>query len=93
MGQINTQIVPPSEALISKMPSGRDIHLAKQYQPPNLDEDTLANLRAPPSDIHQAESVEDDDSSSSEAEEKGRNELPGTFPGSSVRGSNDNAYY
>ena len=75
------------------MPLGRDIHSAKHYQPPKLDEDTLANMRAPPSDVLLGESMEDDDSSNSESERKGGSELPGAFPGSSSTGSNDNAYY
>ncbi len=61
--------------------------------PTNLDEDTLARMRAPPTDSHSGLSVENDSSSDSEKERGKQSTLPRTLPGSFSTGSNDNAYY
>ena len=75
------------------MPSGRDIHSPKVYIPPNLDEDTLARMRAPPENIIIGSAMENDSSNDSGEEEKRQSNVPGAFPGSSVAKANDNTYY
>ncbi|KZF23712.1 hypothetical protein L228DRAFT_246553 [Xylona heveae TC161] len=44
---ISTQLVPPPDALLSQIPSGRDIHSPKRYVPPHLEPHVLAQMRAP----------------------------------------------
>ena len=43
-----TQPIPPSGSLLSQMPSGREIHSVKPFQPPLLDIAALEAMRAPP---------------------------------------------
>jgi hypothetical protein len=43
-----TQVVPQPGSLLAQMPSGREIHTVKPYQPPVLDSATLEAMRAPP---------------------------------------------
>lgn len=88
--QINTQLIPPSDPLVAKLPSGRDLHTTKPFVPPSLGEDTLARMRAPP-DV--GEPGEDDDDGSSDEDDKGQSDLPGAFPGSSSTSSSHNLYY
>ncbi|KAL6786748.1 hypothetical protein J3E68DRAFT_419173 [Trichoderma sp. SZMC 28012] len=45
---MNTRPIPPINALINKMPSGREIHTIKPFQVPTLDRDVLEAMRAPP---------------------------------------------
>lgn len=88
--QINTQVVPPSAPLIASMPSGRDIHSTKPYQPPVLDMDTLAQMRAPPDSD---DSAGNGSSSSSDGENaKQPSAVPGAFPGGSA-GQQSDSYY
>ncbi|QKX55279.1 uncharacterized protein TRUGW13939_02371 [Talaromyces rugulosus] len=80
-----TQVVPPSEPLLSNMPSGRDIHRPPgAYTPPSLDAAQLARMRAPPDEAEQelaSLAVEDDsDDGVSPSSER---VPPGTFPGTS----------
>lgn len=86
--QINTRLIPPSDPLVARMPLGRDIHSAKPFVPPSLDDNTLARMRAPP-DVD--EMVVSD--SNSDEGEKAQGGLPGAFPGSSSTASNDDSYY
>lgn len=88
---INTQLIPPSDPLVANMPLGRDIHSAKSFVPPSLDDDTLTRMRAPP-DVDEMSDGDDDESGSDEGE-KAQAGLPGAFPGSSSTPSNDNSYY
>ncbi|KAM6519462.1 hypothetical protein FALCPG4_013094 [Fusarium falciforme] len=77
---MNTQAIPPVNTLLSKMPSGREIHTIKPYEPPSLDRDVLEAMRAPPE--------EDDgfvDDLSSDDEIRGSPSAPvGAFPGSAA---------
>ena len=82
-------MIPHSDPLIAKMPSGRDIYTSKPFIPPGLDDDTLARMRAPP-DI---EEMGDDNESSSDDGEKAQGGLPGAFPGSSSTVSREESYY
>jgi hypothetical protein len=43
-----TQAIPPTGPLLAQMPSGREIHSIKPFQPPVLDAATLEAMRAPP---------------------------------------------
>jgi hypothetical protein len=43
-----TQPIPPIGPLLAQMPSGREIHSIKLYQPPLLSPETLEAMRAPP---------------------------------------------
>lgn len=59
------------------MPSGREIHTIKQYEPPALDRDVLDGMRAPPeADDNYGNEMSSDD------EVKGEPSAPaGAFPG------------
>lgn len=92
--QMNTQFVPPVNTLLSKMPSGREIHTIKPYEIPSLDNDIVEGMRAPPEG--------DDayvDNLSSDDEIKGEASAPiGAFPGtvndySRSPSTPGNAYY
>ncbi|KAH8692028.1 pH-signaling protein PalC [Talaromyces proteolyticus] len=76
------QIIPPSEPLLSNLPSGRDIHSPPApYTPPLLDEDQLIRMRAPPDEAEQQLSslaIEDD---SDEGVASSGERVPGSFPG------------
>ncbi|GAM33891.1 hypothetical protein TCE0_013f01116 [Talaromyces pinophilus] len=91
---INTQPIPPSEPLLSNLPSGRDIHSAPAaYKPHSLEESELIRMRAPPDEIDQSLSalaLEDD--SEDEVTPGTERGLPGGFPGSRLA-TNDSDYY
>ncbi|KAK0819870.1 hypothetical protein LTR91_018650 [Friedmanniomyces endolithicus] len=92
---INTQLVPPWEPLLANMPSGREYHSPQPYQPPQLDAQTLALMRAPPDP---SESVFRGDEEDSGGDEYGgsTNEPVGAFPGTSHdygRRGTSNSYY
>ncbi|KAK1467868.1 pH-response regulator protein palC [Colletotrichum cuscutae] len=72
---MNVQIVPPIGPLLAQMPSGREIHTLKPYQPPVLDRSILEAMRAPPE-------RNDDygDALSSDDEGKGVSGPPGGYP-------------
>lgn len=74
---MNTRHIPPINSLLSKMPSGREIHSIKAYEPPTLDRDVLEGMRAPPEEV---DAFENDLSSDDEI--KGGPSGPiGAFPG------------
>lgn len=59
-----TQAIPPTGPLFAQMPSGREIHTIRPYQPPLLDAYVLEAMRAPPDtsdDVGGAGSSEGDD--------------------------------
>lgn len=92
--KMNTKAIPAFGTLIPKMPSGREIHTVKAYQPPTLDKDILEAMRSLPD-------REDDlgDDLSSDDDIKGAPSAPaGAFPGTlgdygASRGGSGNAYY
>ncbi len=45
---MNTQVVPAPGTLLAQMPSGRNIHVVKPFQPPSLDPAVLEAMCAPP---------------------------------------------
>ncbi|KAJ5732332.1 hypothetical protein N7493_003813 [Penicillium malachiteum] len=64
---MNTQPIPPSGPLLSKFPSGRDIHsVLRPYKPASLDEDQLMRMRAPPEETEDASLVGNDPDSDDE---------------------------
>lgn len=83
--QINTQLIPPSTDLLNSLPSGRDIHSPPgAYKLPSLDDEQLAQMRAPPDDTG---------SISGDSDEEGDEGLeqpqtPGAYPERT-----DSAYY
>lgn len=43
-----TQAIPPTGPLLAQMPSGREIHSIKPFEPPVLSAEVLEAMRAPP---------------------------------------------
>ncbi|KAK4175119.1 hypothetical protein QBC36DRAFT_355572 [Triangularia setosa] len=43
-----TQAIPPTGSLLAQMPTGREIHTVKPFQPPLLEPNVLEAMRAPP---------------------------------------------
>ncbi|CAG8112392.1 unnamed protein product [Penicillium nalgiovense] len=88
---MNTQPIPPSAPLLSNLPSGRDIHSPPApYQPPSLDEDQLARMRAPPDERDEIQFGSDDDSEDDAGQPDSRG-TPGAFPDRSAAASS--VYY
>lgn len=46
--QMNTKAIPSINSLLTKIPSGREIHNISEYQLPSLDGNLLDSMRAPP---------------------------------------------
>ncbi|KAI0549037.1 pH-response regulator protein palC [Xylaria curta] len=75
---ILTQAIPAGSALLASLPSGRDIHSIKPYQPPELSRQSLESMRALPD---QADDYEGGQPSSDD-EERTVVETPvGAYPG------------
>lgn len=74
---MNTRVIPPVNSLLSKMPSGREIHSIKPFEPPTLDRDVLEAMRAPPEEIDEFEN----DLSSDDEVRGGPSQPVGAFPG------------
>ncbi|CAM1503039.1 Fc.00g078150.m01.CDS01 [Cosmosporella sp. VM-42] len=90
---MNTQPIPPINSLLSKMPSGREIHTIKPFQPPSLEVDVLEAMKAAP---EEPDNFENDLSSDDEV--KGGPSAPGAFPGTPGSyerspSTSGNAYY
>ncbi|TKA77172.1 hypothetical protein B0A55_04461 [Friedmanniomyces simplex] len=92
---INVQLVPPYEPLLASMPTGREYHSPQPYQPPLLDAQTLALMRAPPDPEERVFRGDEEDSGGEEY--GGRTSEPvGAFPGTSQdysRSGTGNSYY
>ncbi|KAF5138798.1 pH-response regulator protein palC [Metarhizium anisopliae] len=89
---MNTKAIPPVSTLLPKMPSGREIHTVKSYQPPTLDRDVLEAMRSLP------DREDDLGDMSSDDDAKGPSAPAGAFPGTSAdygvnRSGSGNAYY
>ncbi|PHH80933.1 hypothetical protein CDD82_1437 [Ophiocordyceps australis] len=80
---MNTQVIPPVNSLLAKMPSGREICTVKPYQPPVLDRQALDAMRAPPDG--------DDDVVSQLSSDDEPSMSVGAYPSSAS--VNSNAYY
>ena len=73
----------------ANMPSGREYHTPKPFQVPTLDEDVIAQMRAPPDPNDLAyQNVEDD----SDAEES-QSDPVGAFPGTRDQYSGSTSSY
>ncbi|KAK4147684.1 uncharacterized protein C8A04DRAFT_8824 [Dichotomopilus funicola] len=75
-----TQPIPSTGPLLAQMPSGREIHSIKPYQPPVLAPEVLEAMRAPPD---RSDEAEGGDYPSSDDEGLGavNSAIPGAFPG------------
>jgi hypothetical protein len=73
-----TQPIPPVGPLLAQMPSGREIHTIKPYQPPTLSPDVLEAMRAPPDRSDEVGNYPSSD------EETAVDSVPGAFPGRSA---------
>lgn len=71
-----TQAIPPTGPLLAQIPSGREIHTIKPFQPPMLDATTLEAMRAPPE-------RSDDPGNYTSSDEETLAEPVGAFPGTS----------
>jgi hypothetical protein len=74
---MNTQAIPPVGPLLARMPSGREIHSLKPYQPPLLEREVLEGMRAPPT-------RPDDFGNDLSSDDEGKADAPmpvGAFPG------------
>jgi len=85
---MNTQVVPAPETLLAQMPSGRDIHTIKPYQPPVLDATILEAMRAPPDRLDDFGNY-----MSSDDETIVPSAPPGYYPGTSDEYSSRSNYY
>ncbi|GJC92474.1 pH-response regulator protein palc [Colletotrichum higginsianum] len=73
--KLNDTIIPPIGPLLAQMPSGREMHALKSYQPPTLDRSLLEAMRAPPErGDHYGDALSSDD------EAKGHAGPPGGYP-------------
>ncbi len=85
---MNTQVVPAAATLLAQMPSGRDIHTVKPYQPPTLDATILEAMRAPP------DRSDDFGSNPSSDDEPGAASAPaGAYPGTDNDYPSRGSYY
>ncbi len=84
--QINTQAIPPIGPLMATMPSGREIHTLKPYNPPVLDASILESMRAPPDRA-------DDYGDGSSDEDEQKQDPVGAFPGTKEDYSSSSNYY
>ena len=82
--QVNVQTIPPTAALLSALPTGRDCHTPQPYQLPCLEEAALARMRAPPNPSGAGGSASGDEDSDDEATSAAAAVAPGAFPGTSA---------
>ena len=95
---MNTKAIPPINALLAKIPSGREINTIPVYQPPMLDQNILDTMRSSTEDrddYENAMSSDDDDNLSHSISPL---PAPGAYPGTisdHVRSStaSSNTYY
>ncbi|KAK4681699.1 hypothetical protein QC764_109700 [Podospora pseudoanserina] len=73
---IMTQPIPPIGPLLAQMPTGREIHTVKPFQPPLLEPNVLEAMRAPPD-----RSDEYGNYPSSDEETAVDSSMAGAFPG------------
>lgn len=73
---IMTQPIPPIGPLLAQMPTGREIHTVKPFQPPLLEPNVLEAMRAPPD-----RSDEYGNYPSSDEETAVDSSIAGAFPG------------
>lgn len=77
-----TQPIPPTGPLLAQMPSGREIHTIKPFQPPTLSAETLEAMRAPPDRSDEFVSYPSSDEETAVDPSSG-----GAYPGRSATGT------
>ncbi|KAL2841907.1 hypothetical protein BJY01DRAFT_217026 [Aspergillus pseudoustus] len=78
---INTQLIPSSADYLTNLPSGRDIYPSPApFKLPSLEEEHLARMRAPPTELYLPELEGEDSDVESPAELHTRVATPGAFP-------------
>ncbi|KAL3417517.1 pH-response regulator protein palC [Phlyctema vagabunda] len=86
---INTQHIPPTGPLLASMPSGREIHSLKPFEPPVLESEILETMRAPP-----GENDDFENAASSDEDEAAAGQGPvGAFPGTRDDYAGSGQYY
>jgi hypothetical protein len=78
--QMLTQTIPSTATLLSSLPSGRDMHTIKPYEPPELSRQALESMRALPD---RADDYGEEQLSSEEDEKTAVATPVGAFPGTS----------
>ncbi|KAK3906693.1 hypothetical protein C8A05DRAFT_29445 [Staphylotrichum tortipilum] len=81
------QPIPPTGPLLAQMPSGREIHTIKLYQPPLLSPEVLEAMRAPPDGSEEFANHPSSDDETAVAEDSSSSPLGGTYPGRSATGT------
>lgn len=90
---MNIQAVPTPATLLAQMPSGRDMHTVKPYEPPSLDPVVLESMRAPPEGSDDFENASDSEDEGKDNNSRGP---VGAFPGTRNeygRTNSSNSYY
>ncbi|TLD10094.1 hypothetical protein PgNI_06282 [Pyricularia grisea] len=90
---MNIQAIPAPATLLAQMPSGRDMHTVKPYEPPALDPIVLESMRAPPEGSDDFENASDSEDEGKDNSSRG---LVGAFPGTRNeygRTNSSNSYY
>ncbi|KAL3467334.1 hypothetical protein BJX64DRAFT_274033 [Aspergillus heterothallicus] len=78
---INTQLIPSSADYLTNLPSGRDVYPAPApFKLPLLEEEHLARMRAPATELDLPDIEGDDSDLENLAELNTRTATPGTFP-------------
>ncbi|KAL2757439.1 hypothetical protein ACRALDRAFT_1068024 [Sodiomyces alcalophilus JCM 7366] len=92
---IASQTIPPTGPLIAQMPSGREIHMIKPYQVPQLDQMVLEATRAPPDTTDDNAGIGDGLSSDDEAGDQGsvKQARVGAYPGARQGYGSGSSYY
>ena len=86
---MNTQVVPAPGTLLAQMPSGRDIHVVKAFEPPTLDASVLETMRIPPDRSDDFGDVSDSDDETA----VGSSAAPRAFPGTQDEYGGRRSYY
>ncbi|KAF3346345.1 Electron transfer flavoprotein-ubiquinone oxidoreductase [Verticillium dahliae VDG2] len=87
---VTTQAIPTTGSVLAQMPSGREIHTIKPFQPAELDRSVLEAARAPPDrsdDFGEALSSDD------EAKGQQHADPPGAYPGARQDHHGGSSYY
>ncbi|KAH7376566.1 pH-response regulator protein palC [Plectosphaerella cucumerina] len=88
---VDTQIIPPTGPLLAQMPSGRDLHPVRPYEPPQLDRSVLEAARAPPE--HPDDVVYESSDDETKPGQSSRADPVGAYPGSRQEYNKTPGYY
>ena len=81
------QPIPPTGPLLAQMPSGREIHTVKPYQPPLLSPEVLEAMRAPPDGSEDFGNYPSSDEETAVAGDSSASPYGGAYPGRSATGT------